>query len=337
MKTLILPDISNQIPEKMLSDIMVADAEFPFIISPYYLDLIDFDNLKNDPVFKQAFPDICELRNHTFADPDPLNEEEQMPVKNLIHRYHDRAVLLVTNRCAVHCRFCLRKRKWKQGVAPQQISEDELDNVCRYLQQHQEIKEVLISGGDPLTLKTCELRKILLRISQISSVEILRLGTRIPVVMPSRIDQDLVKMLAEFPGLWVATHFNHPVELTADALAASSQLVRAGIPMVNQTVLLKGINDDSEILAELFSSLAKNKIKPHYLFHIDPVKGNAHFATGIEAGLQIMRELRNKISSLCTPVFAIDLPEGGGKVPLQPNYLTPEGYEAIDGSKISYP
>ena len=336
MKTLNLSDISHKIPKSAIAEITETDAEFPLKISEYYLNLIDFDNLKNDPVYKQAIPDICEVRKHDFDSEDPLDEEVQMPAKNLIHRYQDRVVLLVTNRCAVHCRFCLRKRKWKHGLPPLNITDAELANACEYLENHSEVREVLVSGGDPLMLQTCELRKILLRISQIPSVEIIRVGTRIPVVLPIRIDDDLVNMLSSFSGLWVATHFNHPVELTTEALAACNKLIQCGIPLINQTVLLKGVNDNTEVLAELFRTLAQNKIKPHYLFHVDPVKGNAHFATGIDAGLKIMKELRNKISSLATPVFAIDLPEGGGKVPLLPDYLSSEGYETIDGRRIRY-
>lgn len=331
-----LGNIALKIYAETIPEIAAVENQFPTRITPYYLNLIDLDNIPDDPIFKQAFPDPCEISNDTFKDEDPLNEEQQMPVENLIHRYHDRAVLLVTNRCAVHCRFCLRKRKWKQGMKTHSISEDELSRVCEYLGEHSEIKEILVSGGDPLMLKNCELRKILLRLSQIPSLEIIRLGTRIPVVLPARIDDALVEMLSEFSGLWVATHFNHPVELTEEAIAACSKLIKSGIPMVNQTVLLKGVNDNPETLATLFRNLVINKIKPHYLFHIDPVKGNAHFATGIEAGIEIMADLRNKISSLATPVFAIDLPEGGGKVPMQPNYLSDDGYKAIDGRRIKY-
>lgn len=336
MKSFTLSQISDQLPEHLRAGITRVNTEFPIKISPQYFNLIDFDNLPHDPIFKQCLPDICEIRNSEFTDDDPLHEEQQMPVPRLIHRYQDRAVLLTTNVCATHCRFCLRKRKWKQGTKNSHISETELTDVCSYLKLHPEIKEILISGGDPLMLKNCELRKILLKISQIQSIDILRLGTRIPVVMPERINDELVHILAEFSGLWVATHFNHPVELTEDAINSCRKLTHAGIPVINQTVLLKGINNDSEILAELFSKLAKNRIKPHYLFHVDPVKGNAHFATGIDSGLKIMRELRNKISSICTPTFAIDLPEGGGKIPLQPDYLTEEGYEAIDERRIKY-
>ena len=326
----------ERIPESLAKEIKSVNTEFPAKITPYYLSLIDFDNIPDDPIFKQVFPDICELRKDNFDNEDPLDEENQMPVPHLIHRYKDRAVLLSTNRCAVHCRFCLRKRKWKNGETGRNLTNEELITVCDYLEKNPEIREVLVSGGDPLLLETAELKKILLRISHIPSVKIIRLGTRIPVVLPMRIDDELVQMLAELPGLWLATHFNHPKELTEEAMQACKKLIKSGIPVINQTVLLKNINDDVETLKELFVTLAVNKIKPHYLFHIDPVKGNQHFATGIESGLNIMRALRNRISSLATPQFAFDLPEGGGKIPLLPDYRTGDGYETIDGKIIEY-
>jgi len=336
IKPLNLSAIADKTPTSILPEIFSIDSEFPMKVSAYYFSLIDFDNILCDPVFKQIFPSIHEQDENNFHNEDPLAEDSQMPVKNLIHRYRDRAVLLVTNKCAAHCRFCLRKRKWKQGTSQNCISDENLEQVCKYLKQHSEVTEILISGGDPLMLSTDALHRILLRISQIPSIEIMRLGTRMPVVYPMRIDTELVEMLSNFPGLWLATHFNHPVELTDEALNACSQFIQKGIPVVNQTVLLKDVNDKVEILADLFKNLAKNKIKPLYLFHLDQVKGNAHFETGINAGIEIMRQLRNQISSIATPIYAIDLPEGGGKVPLLPNYLNKQGYEAIDGRRIEF-
>jgi len=333
-------DILHLIPVDRQLDFKVVEGGFPSNVTPYYKNLIDFTKIPHDPIFKQAFPDIRELEklpiSSGFDNEDPLNEEAQMPIPHLIHRYKDRVVLLVTNRCAVNCRFCLRKRKWKKNVACHSLNDDELSEVCAYLIKNPEIREVLVSGGDPLVLQTARLKEILLRISQISSVTILRLGTRIPVVLPMRINNELVEMLADIPGLWIATHFNHPRELTKEAIEACSKLIKSGIPIINQTVLLKEINDDVDTLRELFVSLTVNKIIPHYLFHIDPVKGNRHFATGIETGLNIMRSLRNQISSLATPQFAFDLPEGGGKIPLLPDYRIGDGYETIDGRIVEY-
>ena len=310
--------------------------EFPAFITPYYASLIDKDNIPKGPVYRQAFPDAREIEDISFSDIDPLAEEAQMPVPHLIHRYKDRAVLLTSSRCAVHCRFCLRKRAWKNGTAPFSLTDEELAKVADYLSKHPEINEVLVSGGDPLMLENRVLEKIVLRISQVPSVDIIRVGTRVPVVLPMRVDEELAGIFSKVSGLWVATHFNHPVELTEDALEACGKFIRAGVPVVNQTVLLKGVNDDLEILVELFHRLAAARIKPHYLFHIDPVAGNAHFSTGINRGLELIRGFRNRLSSLETPQFAFDLPGGGGKVPLLPDYENNGRYEGLDGSFIEY-
>ncbi|OGV57491.1 MAG: hypothetical protein A2X45_18205 [Lentisphaerae bacterium GWF2_50_93] len=309
---------------------------YPFLASNYYLGLIG-DDLKNDPVFKQCFPDKGELIRSITLSEDPLSEEKQMPVPGLIHRYSDRVVLLVTNRCAVHCRFCFRKRKWRAGNGQQDIDDIYLQEACKYIKSHDRIREVLISGGDPLMLETARLKKIIDSILKIKNVDVIRIGTRMPVVLPKRIDAMLVSMLSRIPGLWIMTHFNHPVEITEESRRACSMLIKAGIPILNQTVLLKGINDSTEILEELFRGLIRIKVKPHYLFHVDPAEGNAHFRTGIEKGLEIIGKLRPRLSSLGTPVFAIDLPEGGGKVPLQPDYRAGEKYKGLNGRKIPYP
>ncbi len=308
---------------------------YPFLASGYYLGLIGKDR-KNDPVFKQCFPDSRELLSKKELSEDPLAEEIQMPVANLIHRYKDRVVLLVTNKCAVHCRFCFRKRKWKRGNSAGDISDDNLQEACKYISMHTGIREVLVSGGDPLMLSTGRLKTILDRISGIQTVDTIRIGTRIPAVLPARIDRPLVKMLSNVRGLWIMTHFNHPAEVTKESGLVCLSLVKAGIPLLNQTVLLKGVNDHAGILEELFRGLVKIKVKPHYLFHTDPVEGSSHFRTGIRKGLEIMRELRPVLSSLGTPIFAIDLPDGGGKVPLQADYRSGKKYSGINGRKILY-
>ena len=309
---------------------------YPFLASNYYLGLIGDDH-ENDPVFKQCFPDERELLRKKELTEDPLSEEKQMPVPGLIHRYPDRVVLLVTNRCAVHCRFCFRKRKWRAENGQQDIDDKYLQEACKYIKEHDKIREVLISGGDPLMLETARLKTIIDSIGRIKNVDVIRIGTRIPVVLPKRIDSKLVSMLSKVPGLWIMTHFNHPAEITEDSREACSMLIKAGIPILNQTVLLKGINDNVEILEALFRSLIRIKVKPHYLFHVDPAEGNAHFRTGIEKGLEIIEGLRPRLSSLGTPVFAIDLPEGGGKVTLQPDYKVDGKYKGVDGRKIPYP
>ena len=310
---------------------------FPTLCTPYYASLINNTlALADDPVFKQVFPDAAELDHSDLTGFDPLGEENDSPLPHLIHRYPDRVLLMATNACAIHCRFCLRKRYWMGDSAHFSISNAELDVATAYLANHSEVREVLISGGDPLMLETARIAEILSRISRVRSIKIIRLGTRIPVTLPMRVDAELVDLLASTPGLWVATHFNHPAELTDASLKACSTLVSRGVPILNQTVLLKGLNDSPDILAELFVKLAENRIKPHYLFHLDPVSGTTHFATGTKKGLEIMKALRNRISSVATPTFAIDLPDGGGKVPLAPEYKQDGGYEGIRGKLVTY-
>jgi lysine 2,3-aminomutase len=308
---------------------------YPFLASDYYLGLIGKGG-KTDPVFRQCFPDARELRRKKELAEDPLAEERQMPVANLIHRYKDRVVLLVTNKCAVHCRFCFRKRKWKEGSTAGDIGDGNLQEACKYISEHTEIREVLVSGGDPFMLSTVRLKTILASISRIKHVDAIRIGTRMSAVLPMRIDSPLVNMLSKVRGLWIMTHFNHPAELTGDSERACLALVKAGIPLLNQAVLLKGVNDNPEVLEELFRGLVKMKVKPHYLFHADPVEGSSHFRTGVKKGLEIMKRLRPVLSSLGMPVFAIDLPGGGGKVPLQADFRSGEKYEGINGEKIFY-
>lgn len=290
-----------------------------------------------DPIFRQCAPDVRELNNSEEIKEDGLNEESQMPVPRLIHRYPDRVVLLVTNRCAVHCRFCFRKRLWKDDVLSEDIDDIALETVMEYLLKHPEVKEVLVSGGDPFMLKTERLSYILNSLLRLDTIEVIRIGTRIPVVLPMRVDTELLEMLTSISGLWIATHFNHPNEITTESVNACQQIIKAGIPIVNQTVLLAGVNDNSTVLETLFRQLIKIKVKPYYLFHVDPVKGVEHFATGLECGMRILGEFRCRLSSLAIPTFAIDLPGGGGKVPLQIDYRDGEAYTALAGQKMTYP
>ena len=315
-----------------------VEKKYPLLVSDYYLNLIDNSgkDIENDPIWRQCMPSADELKDED-SDLDPLAEEVQMAVPRLIHRYPDRVVLLATGKCATRCRFCFRKRTWTDGRELSDISKAELAEVCAYLRATPTVSEVLVSGGDPLMLSCKNLRFILDELNSIESISVLRLGTRVPVTLPALVNSETIKMLASYPGLWLMTHFNHPRELTAESIALCSEFIKAGIPILNQTVLLKGVNDDAGILEELFRRLIAVKIKPHYLFHVDPVRGVRHFATGIDKGLDILREFRSKLSSLAVPTFAIDLPEGGGKVALQPEYCCDDKYPSvIDGHLIEY-
>jgi lysine 2,3-aminomutase len=331
-----LDEAAGFLNQPLSPGMLETQEKYPLLVSDYYLNLIDRDNPVGDPIWKQCMPDPAELDDISAVE-DPLAEAEQSPVSRLIRRYQDRAVLLTTNRCATYCRFCFRKRFWKKEVAPSDITDSEFEKILEYLRATPEVKEILVSGGDPLMLSTSRLNTIVGQLTEVPSVEIIRVCSRMPVTLPSRIDQELADMLSKYQGLWFVTHFNHPNELTIESLRACDLLVKAGIPMLNQTVLLKGVNDNSETLERLFRTLVGKRIKPHYLFHVDPVKGVRHFSTGIEKGLQILRELRPKLSSLATPTFAIDLPEGGGKVQLQPNYFKDDSFEALDGHLVKYP
>ena len=314
------------------------EKRYPVLVNDYYLGLIDSsrEDMENDPIWRQCLPVNAELQDES-SDFDPLAEEAQMAVPRLIHRYRDRAVLLATGRCAVRCRFCFRKRTWADGNELADISNVELAEACAYLRAAPEVSEVLVSGGDPLMLPCGNLRFILDELSSIESISVLRLGTRVPVTLPALVTAETIEMLAGYPGLWLMTHFNHPRELTAESIALCRKLVKAGIPVLNQTVLLKGVNDDAGILERLFRQLIAIKVKPHYLFHVDPVRGVRHFATGINKGLEILAEFRSTLSSLAVPTFAIDLPEGGGKVALQPEYCCDGKYPSvIDEHLIDY-
>lgn len=328
----IAADFGYSFPESMYE----VEKRYPVAVSEYYLSLIDWNAPFADPVFRQCMPTREELLEYRASD-DPLHEHRQSPVPRLIRRYADRAVLISTGRCLAYCRFCFRKRQWRHGNSVEDISDAELTEACGWLRNNPEVRELLVSGGDVLAMNNAAVKRILEELGKIDSLEVIRLASRAPVVMPERIDSGLLELLAAHPGLWFATHFNHPAELTAASRAACARLVAAGIPVINQTVLLKGVNDDAAILEELFRNLVKIRVKPHYLFHIDPAEGVRHFATGIACGLDILRSLRPRLSSLATPTFAIDLPEGGGKVHLQPDYRTGSGFEAIDGHSVPYP
>jgi len=315
-----------------------VEKKYSLLVSDYYLNLIDSsrEDIENDPIWRQCMPSADELKDKN-SDLDPLAEEVQMAVSRLIHRYPDRVVLLATGKCATRCRFCFRKRTWTDGKELTDISRAELADVCAYLRATPTVSEVLISGGDPLMLSLEKLRFILDELNSIESISVLRLGTRVPVTLPALVKPETIKMLASYPGLWLMTHFNHPRELTDESITLCREFIKAGIPILNQSVLLKGVNDDAETLEKLFRQLIAIKVKPHYLFHVDPVRGVRHFATGVNKGLDILAQFRSSLSSLAVPTFAIDLPEGGGKVALQPEYCCEGEYPSvIDGHLIEY-
>jgi len=289
-------------------------ARYPMRINPYYLGLV---KKADDPICRQCVPDLREISDEAGVD-DPLNEEGDSPVPGLTHRYADRALFLISSRCAMYCRFCNRKRKVGRA---QMVSEASIREGLSYIRGHREIRDVLLSGGDPLLLGNRELTAILTDLRAMPHVEIIRIGTRIPCTLPQRITPQLAHTLGRFKPLYINTHFNHPDEITHESALACNRLADAGIPLGCQTVLLKGVNDGPGVIKALMQKLLTIRVRPYYLFQADPAKGTAHFWTPLDRGLEIMSALQGHTSGLCLPHFAVDLLGGGGKIPLLPEYV----------------
>ncbi|PLX85422.1 MAG: lysine 2,3-aminomutase [Desulfuromonas sp.] len=326
-----------QLAERFAVEVDVLQAvieRYPMRITPYYFNLIE---QADDPIWRQCVPDPAELAEGGLVD--PLAEESLSPVPAVIHRYPDRVVLLASNNCASYCRFCTRKRK--VGCATHGVSFREQRDGIAYIAETPQIRDVILSGGDPLLLPDVVLRDLLERIHAIPHVETIRIGTRMPTTLPQRITVELCAVLKRFHPLFINTHFNHPRELTVEAVEACGRLADAGISLGNQTVLLKGVNDHPETIAQLFRGLLKMRVRPYYLHQMDLTSGTAHFRTPLQTGLDIMRALRGPVSGMASPHYVVDLPGGKGKVPLQPEYLdrsgTMPGIWTPDGERVSYP
>ncbi|MCX7911535.1 MAG: KamA family radical SAM protein [Dehalococcoidales bacterium] len=300
------------------SQIARVIERYPLSITPYYLSLINPDD-PEDPVRKQAVPSILEIAMSNLGMEDPLAEKEDSVVPGLVHRYPDRALMVITDICPMLCRHCTRKREWRHGGWVR--SWREIEAMLGYLRHNRQIRDVIISGGDPLTLATPHLEAIISRLREIEHIEIIRIGSRFPVVLPQRIDAELCNMLSKYGPIWLNTHFNHPREITPEAAAACDRLLRAGVPVNNQCVLLRGINDSLETQLKLCHGLLRIKVRPYYLFQCDEVQGTEHLRTPVETGIKIIEGMRGHTSGLAVPTFVVDLVHGGGKVPLQPNYV----------------
>jgi lysine 2,3-aminomutase len=294
-------------------------AKFPLCITPYYASLIEKENYRNDPIFKQAFPNPAELKTSRDDMKDPLHEDKDSPITGITHRYPDRVLFLVSNCCAMYCRHCTRKRK--VGDSNHIPSEEQILKGIRYIREHNQIRDVLLSGGDPLMLPDDYLDWILTELDDIPHVEVVRIGSRIPVVLPYRVTDELVKMLKKHHPLWLNTHFNHPRELTSSAKEALRKLADVGIPLGNQSVLLAGVNDCSKIMKKLNQKLVQNRVRPYYLFQCDLSEGLTHFRTPVGKGIEIMESLVGHTSGFAVPRYVIDAPGGGGKIPVLPNYI----------------
>jgi len=313
-------------------------VKLKFMVNSYYASLAE--NRDNDPIRRQFLPTSDEYSILSYELSDPLDEKNHSPLPRLVHRYRDRVLLLVTDSCAMYCRHCFRRSFTSHDAGV--ISTEELDAVVRYLAEHKEVNEILLSGGDPLTCNNSKIKQILGSIRSVRPDLAIRLATRIPVVLPMRVTDELINILSDNGPIWIVTQFNHQNELSPDAVKTISKLVDRGIPILNQSVLLKGVNDSVSDLQQLFQALVRLRVKPYYLFQGDLAGGTSHFRVSIDRGRELMKELRLRISGLALPVYAVDLPGGGGKIPLTENYAIGEDescyyFKNIEGMEYTYP
>jgi lysine 2,3-aminomutase len=294
-------------------------GQLPLAITPYYASLLERDN-PIQSLRLTVVPRRAEKIISMGESEDPLGEKNNSPVPGLVHRYPDRVLFLVTDHCFTYCRYCMRSRMVGKGKGTQ-LSHSHWEGAISYIENSPSVRDILLSGGDPLTLPDGELEWLLKRLHRIRHVEFLRIGTKAPVVLPQRITPSLIRLLRKFHPIWMSIHFTHPEELTLEVKQACEQLVDAGIPLGSQTVLLSGINDNLETMRVLYHNLLKIRVKPYYLFQCDPISGTAHFRTPVEKGLEIIRGLQGHTSGYAVPTFAIEGPGGGGKMPLLPEYV----------------
>ncbi|PKK95263.1 MAG: lysine 2,3-aminomutase [Tenericutes bacterium HGW-Tenericutes-5] len=300
------------------NDISSVLSKFRMAITPYYLTLINTDD-PNCPIRKQAIPSVYEMVVGENDMLDPLAEDTDSPVPGLTHRYPDRVLFLITDMCSMYCRHCTRRRF--AGQKDQKMPQDRIDLAIEYIRQNKEIRDVLLSGGDALLVSDEILEDIIKRLREIEHVEIIRLGTRTPVVLPQRITQQFVDMLKKYHPIWLNTHFNHYDEITIESKAAIDRLADAGVPLGNQSVLLKGVNDSVEVMKTLVQRLAYIRVRPYYIYQCDLSLGIEHFRTPVSKGIEIIEGLRGHTSGYCVPTFVVDAPGGGGKIPVMPNYV----------------
>jgi len=314
-------DLAREIvlsPDELAGARAAERSGFPLSITPYYLSLVD----RRDPacpIRKQVVPHVAESRESPGDMRDPLGEEAHEVAPGLIQRYPDRALLFATDRCAVYCRFCTRSRLVGAGGGARSLRR--LDPAFAYLREHPDVRDVIVSGGDPLAMATDKIVAIVRALRRIPTVETIRLATRVPVALPQRITPELVRALRPHHPLWVMTHFNHPKELTDASRGACRRLADAGFPVMNHTVLLRGVNDDARVLTDLFRRLVRERVRPYYLLQADPVRGTGHLRTPLSTGIRLMGELQGRLSGIALPKLIVDTPGGMGKVPVGPDYV----------------
>ncbi len=312
----------------------------PVGITPYYASLVDRDD-PNQAIRRTVVPVLGEYVTSRGEGDDPLGEDTHSPVPGLVHRYPDRVLLLVTNFCSVYCRYCTRARM-VGSAGERSVKKGDIERALEYIEATPVVRDVLISGGDPLSLDNDRLEYILGRLSKIRHVEFVRIGSKQPVVQPMRVTPELTRILKRYHPLWMSLHFTHPDELTPEVAEACSRLADAGIPLGSQTVLMKGVNDDLDTLKHLVHGLLRNRVKPYYLYQCDPISGSAHFRTPVSKGVELIRGLRGHTTGYAVPTFVVDAPNGGGKIPLSPDYVA--GYDgdylllrSYDGGTYRYP
>ncbi len=312
-----LKEVIELTPEER-EGIKHSKGRLALAVTPYFASLMDPVN-HNCPIRRQAIPRVEEIHLSKSEMVDPLGEDNHSPVPGLVHRYPDRVLLLVTDQCAVYCRYCTRRRL--VGSNERSITQGNFEEVLKYLKSHRKVRDVLVSGGDPLLLENERLEEILSRLRAIPHIEVLRIGTRVPVTLPQRITSGLVRMLRKYHPLLISIHFTHPKEITDQVRRACNELADGGIPLGSQTVLLKGINDKPTVMKKLVQELLKIRVRPYYIYQCDLAMGTEHFRTSVSTGIQIMEKLRGHTTGYAVPTYVVDAPGGGGKIPLQPDYV----------------
>jgi len=333
-----MKEIVELIPEE-IEGIKNSKGRLALAVTPYFTSLMDPVN-PNCPIRRQAIPRIeeCHLSKHDMVD--PCGEDKDSPVPGLVHRYPDRVLLLITDQCAVYCRYCTRRRL--VGSSERSITQGNFEEVLKYLKSHRKVRDVLLSGGDPFLVENERLEEILSRLRMIPHIELLRIGTRVPVTLPQRITGGLVRMLKKYHPLMISIHFTHPKEITDRVRKACNDLADGGIPLGSQTVLLKGINDKPLIMKKLVQELLKIRVRPYYIYQCDLATGTEHFRTSIATGVQIMEKLRGYTTGYAIPTYVVDAPGGGGKIPVDPVYMVSKGRGKIvlrnyEGKIFEYP
>ncbi|MCK4371251.1 MAG: lysine 2,3-aminomutase [Candidatus Lokiarchaeota archaeon] len=321
-----LEELKNYITLNKEEDDIRILQEYRMAITPYYLSLIDPDD-PYDPIRKQAIPTIHELERYSGDLEDPLHEDVDSPVPGLTHRYPDRVLFLVTENCSMYCRHCTRRRfAGHHDKAPPQL---QIDSCIEYIRKTTSIRDVLLSGGDALLMSDKKLEDILRKLKEIPHVEIIRIGSRAPVTNPYRITPELCEILKKYHPIWFNTHFNHPNEITEDSTRACEMLADAGMPLGNQSVLLRGVNDCIHVMKRLVQELVKIRVRPYYIYQCDLSMGLGHFRTSVAQGIEIIEGLRGHTSGLCVPTFVVDAPGGGGKIPVMPDYTISQGHKRV--------